>query len=294
MALALQTTNDGSLITITGLLNGPAKSEQLVDITGTTGTIDIIINSITYTLTFATTIALSISAWVTANAAAILADTGGIVSQPTSASISLIDITATFEQISIGADTGDMAASLYAITPVTPIVNDGSVWASIDEGNGEIISDVTFKVWKGCTHCSSCTDDAYLNTFTVSALTVTDNYTSNSSGEILLNSTTFLQTIGTALADLSYDVYHVDIIINGIDDDAVEFVQQYNVCTFAKDTISCTVIKAIVDNEVNSNDLVSVFTALENANACANCCKTCELFEYLNTLIDNLDNCTTC
>ena len=100
-------------------------------------------------------------------------------------------------------------------------IADGSAFIDIDEGNGETIQTATLKVWKGCDVCSNCADEAYLNEFTVSTLTTTNDYTSDASGNLILNSTTFLQTAGVATAALSDTVYHVDVYIDGIDDDVI-------------------------------------------------------------------------
>ena len=171
--------------------------------------------------------------------------------------------------------------------------SDGSAFADADEGNGETIQTATIKVYKGCDVCSNCADEEYLNEFTVSTLTSTDDYTSNASGELILNSTTFLQTTGSSTAALSDTVYHVDIYLELQDDDTVDIDQKYSLCTFVDNDLKCRIIKSILaDNE--NDDLVNIYNALNNASECSNCCKVCELHSYLTEVLDNLDNCTTC
>ena len=170
---------------------------------------------------------------------------------------------------------------------------DGSAFIDADEGNGEEIQTATIKVWKGCDVCSNCADEEYLNEFTVSPLTTTDDYTSNASGELIINSTTFLQTSGSSTAALSDTVYHVDIYLELEDDDTVEIDQKYSLCVFVDNDLKCRIIKSILSDNEN-DDLVNIYNALNNASECSNCCKVCELHAYLIEVLDNLDNCTTC
>lgn len=191
--------------------------------------------------------------------------------------------------LDLGITNDGTTISISGLTTTT-----NSEWTSIDDGNGETITGVVFKVWKGCTHCSSCTDEEYLNAFDV-GLELSGDYFDNTAGDVVtLDSATFLQTaVGTSEL-LDFNVYHIDIIITGVDDDTVTFEQQYHLCTFAKGTVACSIIKAIVDKEKNSNDIVTVFEALKETDVCENCCKTCELFAYLQTLLQNLENCISC
>lgn len=179
------------------------------------------------------------------------------------------------------------------ITITGLLTSNGSAFADVDEGNGETITAVTLKVWKGCDICSNCADEEYLNEFAVTVLTVADEYTTNNSGELILNSTTFLQTSGTSYADLSDDVYHIDIYLTVEDDDSIESEQKYTLCTFTDNDLKCKVIKNILLKPEN-DDLVNIYNAITNAAECYNCCRVCELYEYLTEVLDNMDNCATC
>jgi hypothetical protein len=165
-----------------------------------------------------------------------------------------------------------------------------TAWTDVDGGNTEAIQTVEFNTWVGCDSCSSCSDDDYLLA-TNEGITLggSSTYYSNTADDtIKIEPEAFQKT------EFTYGVYHVRFFVTGDDASAAEWTQEYHVCIFVADEIVCTIIKAIVDDEVQSDDLVTVFEALTYANTCANCCKTCELYEYLNTLIDNLENCETC
>lgn len=181
--------------------------------------------------------------------------------------------------------------SLITITGL--LTSDGSAFADIDEGNGETITAATIKVWKGCEVCSNCADEEYLNEVDISILTTDNEYTTNNSGELILNSTTFLQTTGSSYAALTDDVYHIDIYLTVEDDDSIESEQKYNLCTFTDNDLKCRIIKNIL-LKPNNDDLVNLYTAITNASECGNCCRVCELHAYLTEVLDNMDNCATC
>ena len=179
------------------------------------------------------------------------------------------------------------------ITITGLFTSDGSAFADVDQGNGEMIIAAEAKVYKGCDVCSNCADEDYLNEFSVSVLTTADNYTSNASGELILNSTTFLQTSGSTYAKLTDTVYHIDLYLTLSDDDENTIEQKYSLCTFVDNDLKCRIIKSILaDNE--NDDLVNIYNALLNASECDNCCKVCELHAYLTEVLDNIDNCSTC
>lgn len=171
---------------------------------------------------------------------------------------------------------------------------NGSAFANVDTGNGELITSVTAKVTKGCEMCSNCEDSTYINEFQITVLTSTSNYTTDNSGQLILNSTTFLQTTGTNTAALDDNVYHIDFYIDLIDADEVIIEdQKYSLCIFTDNNFKCKLIKIIQDNP-NNDDLVNIYNALTYSSDCKNCCKLCELYSLLIDSLNNQPNCKTC
>lgn len=102
-----------------------ANSKRTVTLTGTSGTANITVNGTAYLATFATSLTVTASNFVTAHAAAILADCGMIVTAANGV-LTFTDATTGFATVTAAVNaTGNLAGTLGAITVITQDVTGG-------------------------------------------------------------------------------------------------------------------------------------------------------------------------
>ena len=170
---------------------------------------------------------------------------------------------------------------------ITGLLDGLGGFISVDQGNGEAITSVTIKTSHDCGDCDL---DNYINEFTVNPAADGTNYTL-SVANLILHSTSFgISTNaggGTVLPDDVYIIEYTVVIDDGL---GGEFTETYRQCVYADLGIKCDLVLAVSKN-IEDSKLVTVYNALNNAVDCGNCCQVCELFEYLNELLADTENC---
>lgn len=105
-----------------------ANSQKRVKLTGTSGTGNITVNGVDYLATFATNLTVTSSNFVTAHAAAILADTGAVVTSQVVGGAPFIyftDATTGFPTVTFANVSGNLGATVEATTVITQDVVGG-------------------------------------------------------------------------------------------------------------------------------------------------------------------------
>lgn len=170
---------------------------------------------------------------------------------------------------------------------ITGLLDGVGGFIDVNQGNGETITSVTIKTSHDCTDCDL---DNYVNEFAVDPNGDTVNYIL-SGADLILHSTSFgISTNAGGGTTLPDDVYIIEFIVEVDDGLGGTIEETHRLCLYADLGIKCSLVKAVSKN-IEDNKLVMVHNALNNAVACGNCCQVCELFSYLNDLIDNSENC---
>jgi hypothetical protein len=161
--------------------------------------------------------------------------------------------------------------------------NPANRYPSIESPYTIIPNGVTIQISKNCgtqLTCSCCPDAPFWKVYTIP-----------STGSLPTGLTWDTSSLVIPVDEVG--IYNVTIKIEYREDvDDPIFTYYKSNCVYVDCSEICKIICAITENPYD-NDLVNIHTAISQAIECGNCCKACELREYLLKLLKKV-NCKIC